>query len=221
MKTVWRAVDMASSVDLLVLKAYWWGSRLAQMLSVMCWRTIFSKQFGDGDERHKVVVIKTRHSRQRRYRGNEGCLEARGNSLMWELSGPAGFFIFTLSISGLTHDELLLDHLAYILNAVGLFDASFQFCSGGVVCFLVTWPKGFLFYSPHLFILVGKWSYCLCDHQVTNTYLDIWCHWRCTFLMTDVIKSLNICLCLLWLLSFICQQFHSFTWWIKLYQELI
>ena len=44
-KTDWRAVDMESSVDLSVLEANWWGSRLAGMLSLMCWRTIVPKHF--------------------------------------------------------------------------------------------------------------------------------------------------------------------------------
>ena len=35
-KSEWRAVDTAPSADLLVLKACWWGSRLAGMLSLMC-----------------------------------------------------------------------------------------------------------------------------------------------------------------------------------------
>ncbi len=41
----WRAVEVASSVDLSVLNAIWWLSKLTETLSLMCWRTSFSKHF--------------------------------------------------------------------------------------------------------------------------------------------------------------------------------
>lgn len=36
---------MASSVDLLARNEIWWGSRLASMWSLMCWRTSSTKSF--------------------------------------------------------------------------------------------------------------------------------------------------------------------------------
>lgn len=68
---------MTSSVDLLVLKAYW--PRLAGMFSLICWRTSFSKRFNItmGVKCHRAIVVKTRHSRLYRYRDDDGCLPVR------------------------------------------------------------------------------------------------------------------------------------------------
>ena len=38
----------------------------------------------DGGESHRAVDILTRHSRLFRYMDNVGCLEAGGDSLLWE-----------------------------------------------------------------------------------------------------------------------------------------
>ncbi len=42
-------------------------------------------------------------------------------------------------------------------------------------------------FSIHPGFLVGEWFYCLCDHHMINTFADIWCHWWCIFLKTDVV----------------------------------
>ena len=39
----------------------------------------------DGGERHRVVFVKTRHSRSLRYSNDGGCLEAGGNSLLQDV----------------------------------------------------------------------------------------------------------------------------------------
>ena len=43
--TEWTVVDVDILCDLLVLTAYWWWSRLARMLSLMCCGASFSKHF--------------------------------------------------------------------------------------------------------------------------------------------------------------------------------
>ena len=71
---------MASSVDLLVLKAYWRGSRQAGVFCDVLKSQFFDVLHQDGVEGHRVVVIKTRQSRLFLYRNDNGCLET-ANSL--------------------------------------------------------------------------------------------------------------------------------------------
>ena len=71
-KTEWRAVDMAFSLDLLVAKAYWWGSNAARDVFLSCaGKNGYSKHFIRGGGRRLF-----------RYH-DDGCREAAGNSLSW------------------------------------------------------------------------------------------------------------------------------------------
>ena len=82
-KTEWKAAYMASSVDLLALKAYGLLYILAGMFSLMCMRTRTSKHFSRIGVCHKAVSVLTGHGWHFRYRNDDGCLEAWGNSLLW------------------------------------------------------------------------------------------------------------------------------------------
>ena len=69
-KTEWRAVDMASSVDLLVLNWHYWGSRSAGMFSFRALNQ-FLRALLSGPQSGSHV-----DSRLCRYRDGDGCFEA-------------------------------------------------------------------------------------------------------------------------------------------------
>ena len=74
---LWRVVETAFFVNLLVLKAYWWGSKLAGMVPLIWWRISFSKHLIRMWARATGwSLFKTRHSRLFRNRDDSGCLEA-------------------------------------------------------------------------------------------------------------------------------------------------
>ena len=200
----WRPVEKASSVDLLVLKAYWEGSKLAVILTLMYWRTSLYSLWLDtpvllGIGQMKMVAILKCEMFKMSIITSTSWLANLFSTWQVILSGPAALFIFRyikcvqlIWQRDLEHDvTCLISHQISLelLLLRSLQCLLLQSCSGTIVSFFFTWPK----MQPFLLALdraltspfiqgfwLGEWLFCVCDPQIVNTFAGIRQYWRST-----------------------------------------